>query len=75
LSMLAAARLVGTRVRTPTQLKPVVDAGTSIGDADLKMCLQAVRNSFADERAAKSYADDKIAKRQDFIDHLFSRSL
>ncbi len=48
LSLVAAARLVGTRVRNPGQLHPVVQAGRPISDANLTACLDVVRQVFGD---------------------------
>ena len=43
LSMLAAARLVGARVRTPQQLVRLADEERVVDEANLKECLSIVR--------------------------------
>lgn len=75
LAMIAAARLTGTRVHSPLQLRPVVQAGKTIIDADLAACLEVVRSSFAERESATGDAADKIAKGADFVDFVLQRAL
>ena len=73
--MIAAARLAGTRVRSPLQLRAVVQANKSISDADLVACLEVVRAGFAERGAMTGDAADKIAKGAEFVDFLLDRAL
>lgn len=74
-SMVAAARLVGDRVRSPIQLRAVAEADTPISDADLTKCLDVVRQAFADHATSTGDANDKIAKGPDFVEFLLARAL
>ena len=73
IAMVAAARLTGGQVRSPKQLKGVVDAGTSIADANLPVCLGIVRESFAAFASKDGDALDKVAKGSMFVDFLLQR--
>lgn len=75
LSMIAAARLLGSRVRDPRQLQTVAAAGTPIADASLGMCLAVLRESFNARVATTGDGPDKIAKSLDFVDFLLERAL
>lgn len=75
LSMIAAARLLGSRVWNPAQLRAIVSAKTPITDADLPACLAVPRNSFAQRSAKTCDGLDKIAKEPEFVDFLLERAL
>jgi hypothetical protein len=75
LAMVAAARLVGSRVYAPGQLRKVVDAGTPITAADLPDCWAVVRESFAKRVSDLGDAPDKVAKGPEFVDFLLDRAL
>ncbi len=75
LAMVAATRLVGSRVHSPRQLRPIVDADTPITAADLTACLGLVRTSFGDFGTETGDTADKIAKGSEFIDYLLARAL
>ncbi|MCU1614163.1 MAG: hypothetical protein JWO98_1703 [Frankiales bacterium] len=75
LSMVAAARLVGSRVYAPGQLRPIVNAGTPIAAADLPDCWAVVRESFTKRVSDSGDASDKVAKGPEFVDFLLDRAL
>lgn len=67
LSTLAVAKLIGTRVYSPTQLEPLAGAGTSISDADLPACLSELRRHYSDAMAESGDTQDKVAKSRAFV--------
>jgi hypothetical protein len=75
LAMVAAARLVGSRVYAPGQLRNVVADGTPVTPAHLADCLTVVRESFAERVKDSNDAPDKIAKGSDFVNFLLDRAL
>jgi hypothetical protein len=70
LAMVAAARVAGTRVWAPAQLRPVATARTPIASADLATCLKLVRDRFTAFEAKTGDPADKIAKGQEFVELL-----
>jgi hypothetical protein len=75
LAMVAAARLVGSRVYAPGQLREVVAEGTSVTAAHLTDCLTVVRDSFTVRVADSKDAPDKVAKGSEFVEFLLDRAL
>jgi len=75
LAMVAAARLTGSKVRNPSQLRAIAQASQAITDADLAACLEVVRQKFAERERVTGDAADKIAKGLDFVDFLLDRAL
>jgi hypothetical protein len=75
LAMVAAARLVGSRVYAPAQLRKVVTAGTPITAADLPDCWVVVREGFTKRLSENGDAPDKVAKGPEFVDFLLGRAL
>jgi hypothetical protein len=73
LAMVAAARLVGDRVRSPTPLRAL--AGRPITDADLGACLKVVRTCFMEREKTTGDAVDKIAKGAEFGEFLLRCAL
>ena len=71
LAMLAATRLVDSRVYAPQQLSAAVNDGRSITDADLSSCLEHLRSSLASYAEKTGDAADKVFKGPDFVEYLF----
>ncbi|MXZ87756.1 MAG: AIPR family protein [Dehalococcoidia bacterium] len=69
-SMLAAAKLSGGRVRTPQQLGALVDGDRTIDEADLPECLGIVRATMAEMVNERGEARDKVSKGPDFVDEV-----
>ena len=67
LSTLAVAKLIGTRVYSPTQLEPLAVAETSIFDADLPACLSELRRHYSDAMTESGDTQDKVAKSRAFV--------
>lgn len=72
-AMIAAAKLVGQRVRAPGQLTPAIQTHPSIAEADLPACLHFVRDCLSQYRAQSGDADDKISKGPDFVELLLTQ--
>jgi hypothetical protein len=70
LAMVAATTLVGNPIRSPKQLKQVVETGTPITSADLMWCLQIVREGFIVVESMDGGTQDKIAKGTTLVDVL-----
>ena len=68
LSMLAAARLVGARVRTPQQLVRLADEERVVDEANLKECLSIVRETMAMMVGDQGEARDKVSKGSGFVE-------
>jgi len=75
LSMIATARLLGSRVSNPAQLRTIASAKTSVTDADLPACLAVLRDSFTQRSADTGDSLDKIAKGLEFVNFLLERAL
>lgn len=70
LSMVAASKLAGTRLRSPSQLQEIVREAKTIFDADLRECLLGLRSDFSEFQISTGSSADKIAKGQEFVDFL-----
>ena len=73
LAMVAAAKLVGEEVHSPSQLRSVAAAQKLITEADLPECLEFVRECFV--RFGKKTGDsaDKIAKGPELVEFILKR--
>ena len=67
-SMLATARLLGGRVRSPKQLSQVVEEDRTVADVDLPSCLKSVRAAMQSLVENRGESADKIAKSRDFVE-------
>lgn len=74
-AMIAAAKLVGQKVRSPAMLSKIVEEDKSIADADLADCLRIVREGFTELRNESGDATDKIAKGSLAADRLLAKAL
>jgi len=74
LSMLAAARLLGSRVHAPAQLASIAEEGATIGDADLRDCLAQLREYYRTFASGNADPMDKIAKGPEFVEHVLSEA-
>ncbi len=74
-SMLAAAKLLGTRVYAPAQLLPLATTDRDMAEAELRSCLSEVRGAFQDIMGLTGDAADKIAKGGDLVDRLLQQVL
>ncbi|MFJ3252835.1 MULTISPECIES: AIPR family protein [unclassified Streptomyces] len=73
LAMLAAAELMGRRVRSPKQLKQIAaDDRHSTADR-LSAQLQILRSHFEEHSSRTGDTQDKIAKRSDFVESLLAK--
>lgn len=74
LSMLAAGRLLGDRVRAHTQLARIAEADIPIGQADLLACLTDLRAAFDAYTEKTGDSADKAAKGSEFVENLLASS-
>jgi hypothetical protein len=70
LAMIAATILVGQRIHSPAQLRPIVDDDRKIADANLADCLNYLRDCFRSYTKRTGDALDKVAKGPAFVEFL-----
>lgn len=68
LAMLATAKLLGVRARSPRQLKRLASEGRTLAEADLPACLATLRETMQSLVDESGEAPDKIAKGRGFVD-------
>ena len=73
LSMLAVAKLFGSRVYAPAQLTALAVADGRIADADLPRCLVDLRARFDELSARSGSTADKLAKGPELVDYIFEK--
>ena len=65
--MLAAAKLLGKKVRAPSELASLGDEDRGVEEADLGECLEVVRGAMKGLEERRGEAADKIAKGPDLV--------
>ena len=68
LAMLATAKLLGTRVRSPKQLTELASEGRTLAEADLPACLATLRETMQRLVDEAGESPDKIAKGPGFVE-------
>ena len=68
LAMLATAKLLGTRVRSPKQLTELASKGRTLAEADLPACLVTLRETMQILVDEAGESPDKIAKGREFVE-------
>jgi len=72
LAMLAAATLIGARVHHPSQLLTLALADRKLADADLTVCLEALRMTLKQLMDSSGESMDKIAKGRQFVETILA---
>ena len=72
LAMLATAKLIGTRVRSPNQLNKLANEERTLQEADLPGCLSTLRETMQKLVDETGESRDKIAKGKEFVEEILA---